>query len=41
VAPEKEKEQKWWDTDYYYSWSNRSTRLMGKGGSRSPGNLTV
>jgi hypothetical protein len=26
--PREEKEQKWWDTDYY-SWSNRSTRLIG------------
>jgi hypothetical protein len=26
--PRKEKEQKWWGTDYY-SWSDRSTRLIG------------
>jgi hypothetical protein len=27
-GPREEKEQKWWGTDYY-SWANRSTRLIG------------
>lgn len=35
-GPREEKEQKWWDTDYY-SWLNRNTRLIGIG--EAPANL--
>jgi hypothetical protein len=38
--PREEKEQKWWDTDDY-SWSDRSTRLIGISEAQKPYAVSV